>query len=70
MKGEVYQYPMKKNFKYHRWFITYEDKKHRYTEENFDLRMEAEGRIKELSKKGIEAELWTRERALSDNRLR
>lgn len=69
MKGVVYQYPMKRNFKYHRWFISYSKDGH-YVEENFDSREAATTRKRELKREGILATRWTRERALPDDRLR
>ncbi len=56
--------------KLHRWFISYEDKKSRYVEENFDLKRDAKKRMSELAATGVESELWTRERAMPRERLR
>lgn len=69
MIGKIYKYPLPVGMKLCRWFISYEDKKHRYIEENFVYKRDAKMRITELAAKNIEAELWTRERVWASDRL-
>ena len=70
MRGVQVQYPLDLSVKLPRWFISYEDKYHRYVEENFDTKAAAVARIRQLSGHNIEAELWTRERAIPGQRLK
>ena len=70
MAGKIYPNHGRGIEKLHRWFVSYEDKQGRYTEENFDLKREARARLVDLINDGLEAELWTRERAMPESRLR
>ncbi len=71
MKGKIQDYPLKHGELLCRWFVSYEDRLGRYTEENFDTKREAVIRIGVLTKGRFkEVELWTRERAIPEERLR
>lgn len=73
-KGVVYTNRGRNIKQLHRWFISYVDRTGRYTEENFDTRRDALYRMKMIDKtqKRLQEkpQLWTRERAMTEDRLR
>ena len=73
-KGVVYPNDGRGLGRFHRWFISYVDRMGRYTEENFDTKREALARMRTIGKtqKHLQEEpqLWTRERAMPEERLR
>lgn len=47
------------------YFVAYEDSKKRYVEVNFEKKVDAAKYMKRLEKRGVESELWTRQRSIA-----
>lgn len=68
MKGAIYKYPTRRQ-KFHRWLIGYTNRDQRYIEENFLTESAAIQRINALGKRLVQADLFTRERVMTEKQL-